>query len=113
HNHTYNSTVYTSTHDTMPVRGWFHEEIDEYTRAKVLDYLGYVPENISHAFVRLAYMSVAKYCIVPMQDLLGLGGESRINTPGTVQGNWAWRMKNLPKEELKEFLTFLCHTYGR
>ncbi|MCX8164764.1 MAG: 4-alpha-glucanotransferase, partial [Aquificaceae bacterium] len=46
HNHTYNSTVYTSTHDTMPVRGWFHEEIDEYTRAKVLDYLGYVPENI-------------------------------------------------------------------
>ncbi|MDW8032459.1 MAG: 4-alpha-glucanotransferase [Aquificaceae bacterium] len=113
HNHTYNSVVYTSTHDTMPIKGWFYQEIEEYTRAKVLDYLGYAPEDISQALVRLAYMSVAKYCIIPMQDILGLGGESRMNTPGRIHGNWEWRMKNIPSEGHREFLLFLCETYGR
>lgn len=113
HNHSYNSVVYTSTHDTMPVKGWFYKEVDEHIRARVLDYLGYVPRQIERAFLRLAYMSVAKYCIVPMQDLLGLGEEGRMNRPGEACGNWEWRMKEMPSEELTEFLLFLCQTYGR
>ncbi|MCS7262757.1 MAG: 4-alpha-glucanotransferase [Aquificaceae bacterium] len=113
HHHEENSVVYTSTHDTMPVEGWFYQELNETGRKRVLDYLGYAPESISRALIRLAYMSVARYCIVPVQDLLGLGPEGRINWPGTVEGNWEWRMKSMLSQEAEEFLLSLCHTYGR
>lgn len=113
HNHTYNSVVYTATHDNMPIRGWFFKELNEWQRAKVLDYLGYVPESISHALVRLAYMSVAKYCIIPMQDLLELGEEGRLNTPGVSHGNWEWKLKKMPEEAKWDFLRHLCEIYGR
>ena len=113
HNHTYNCVVYPSTHDTMPVKGWFYSEIDELTRSRVIEYLGYKPESISHAMVRLAYMSVAKYCIVPLQDILELGEESRMNTPGKAQNNWQWRLKALPESKVSEFLASLSQTYGR
>jgi len=68
---------------------------------------------VQEALLRLAYMSVAKYCIVPMQDFLGLGEESRMNTPGKVEGNWQWRLKDMPQGELWEFVASLCDIYGR
>lgn len=113
HNHTPNSVVYTTTHDNMPLKGWFYEELQPHQRAVVLDYIGYPPNNINEALIRLAYMSVAKYCIIPMQDLLGLGKEARMNTPGTSKGNWEWRIGDIPWEKLAQFLVFLCETYGR
>ena len=113
HNHTYNSVVYTTTHDNMPIRDWFFKELNPWQRAKVLDYLGYAPSKVQEALLRLAYMSVAKYCIVPMQDFLGLGEESRMNTPGKVEGNWQWRLKDMPQGELWEFVASLCDIYGR
>ncbi len=113
HNHTYNSVVYTTTHDNMPIKGWFFQELNQEQRARVLDYLGYVPESISQALVRLAYMSVAKYCIIAMQDLLGLGEEGRMNTPAKTERNWEWKLKEMPKKELWEWIDFLCELYGR
>ncbi|MCS7277935.1 MAG: 4-alpha-glucanotransferase, partial [Aquificaceae bacterium] len=113
HNHTPNSVVYTTTHDNMPLKGWFYEELQLHQRAMVLDYLGYTPNNINEALIRLAYMSVAKYCIIPMQDLLGLGKEGRMNTPGTNKNNWEWKIRDISWEKLAQFLVFLCETYGR
>ncbi|MFN3870542.1 MAG: 4-alpha-glucanotransferase [Aquificaceae bacterium] len=113
HNHTYNAVVYTTTHDNMPLRDWFFKELDPFQRARLLDYLGYAPDNISQALVRLAYMSVAKYCIVPIQDLLGLGEEARINTPGKAKGNWEWKLKDIPDERTQEYIQFLCDVYNR
>ena len=113
HNHDKNSAVYTTTHDNMPLMGWFYRELGEEERKRVLDYLGYKPESISDALIRLAYSSVAKYCIVQVQDLLGLGEEARMNTPGRKEGNWEWRLLELPSEERSEFLLSLCELYGR
>ncbi len=113
HNHSYNSVVYTTTHDNMPIRDWFLKELDPWQRARVLDYLGYAPQRINDALLRLAYMSVAKYCIVPLQDILGLGEEARINTPGKAKGNWEWKLKEMPSEEIKEYIGFLSEIYGR
>lgn len=113
HNHTYNSLVYTTTHDNMPLKDWFFKELDLYQRARVLDYIGGAPSSINEALIRLAYMSVAKYCIVPMQDFLELGEEARMNTPGKAHGNWEWRMTGPPPKELADLLLHLCDLYGR
>ena len=65
-------------------------------------------------FVRLAYCSVAKRTVVPMQDVLGLGSGARMNTPGTVEGNWVWRMGGTElTPELAARLRRLAEIYGR
>ncbi|MBA3389101.1 MAG: 4-alpha-glucanotransferase, partial [Rubrobacter sp.] len=64
--------------------------------------------------IRLAYSSVAARAIVPMQDVLGLGSEARINTPGTTDGNWAWRLDGaVLMPDLATRLQELAKTYGR
>ncbi|MFN3265016.1 MAG: 4-alpha-glucanotransferase, partial [Aquificaceae bacterium] len=113
HNHRENSVVYTTTHDNMPIKGWFFRELSEWQRARVLDYLSYAPDSISHAMVRLALMSVAKYCIIPMQDFLGLGEEGRLNTPGVSHGNWEWKLKAMPEERQWDSLRHICEIYER
>ncbi len=113
HNHTYNSVVYTTTHDNMPIRDWYFEELNEWQRARVLDYLGYAPQSLSHALVRLAYMSIAKYCIIAMQDLLELGKSARMNTPAQPHGNWEWKLREMPNRELWEWVGLMCELYGR
>ncbi|HTU00646.1 MAG TPA: 4-alpha-glucanotransferase [Candidatus Sulfotelmatobacter sp.] len=88
-----NCIVYTGTHDNNTSRGWFEKEASPEDRKRLFSYLGRdVPvEEISWAFVRLAMLSVADTAIIPMQDLLGLGDEARMNRPGNSQGNWEWR----------------------
>ncbi len=115
HNYTQNCVVYTTTHDNMPLKDWFLEELREADRERLYKYLGrkVERESISAELIRLAYMSVAKYCIVPMQDLLNLGKESRMNKPGTSKGNWEWRMNALPQSELIFRLSELTDTYQR
>lgn len=112
HNHEEDSVVYTTTHDNMPIRDWFVYELDHTARQRLLKYLGYEPKDISKALIRLAYMSCARYRIIAMQDLLGLGKTARMNTPATTEGNWEWRLENLPSEEVWSFLSDLSHTYG-
>jgi len=84
--------VYTGTHDNDTTPGWF-ASTSEATRTRVLDYLGCSAADAPWAVVRTALTSVAELAIVPAQDLLGLGSESRLNTPGVAAGNWSWRLR--------------------
>ena len=64
--------------------------------------------------IRLAVASTARYAIYPLQDLLGFGGDCRMNTPGVAAGNWAWRFKNeYLSDALSQRLHRLCVIYGR
>lgn len=84
------SVVYTGTHDNDTTVGWW-ESLDAQTRELVRPWLGDADEPMPWALIRLALESTARLAVVPAQDLLGLGSESRMNRPGTDQGNWAWR----------------------
>lgn len=90
HNHVPNAVVYTGTHDNNTTLGWF-QELDERTHAHLFDYLGGGPERMLELLVRTALASVARLAILPMQDVLELGGEDRMNQPGVAEGNWRWR----------------------
>ena len=86
------TVVYTGTHDNDTARGWFDSAPDE-EREAALAYLGCTTaEEIPAALIRAAYTSVAETAIVPVQDILGLGSEARMNTPGAEEGNWTWRL---------------------
>jgi 4-alpha-glucanotransferase len=93
HNHIPDCVVYTGTHDNNTTRGWFENEIDEDTRSRVERCVGnpLTPDTVSRALTELAMNSKAKTVIVPMQDLLGLGQEARMNHPALRSGNWLWR----------------------
>ena len=83
HRHTPNSVVYTGTHDNNTIRGWFDEEADSATRKNLFGYLGrQVPADALHwELIRLAMMSSAHTAVIPLQDVLGLGAEARMNRP--------------------------------
>jgi 4-alpha-glucanotransferase len=84
------TVVYTGTHDNDTARGWFETtSADEQEMARA--YLGAGREEIEWAMIRAAWTSVAHTAIVPLQDILGLGGEARMNRPGDSSDNWAWR----------------------
>lgn len=93
HRHEPRSVVYTGTHDNDTTRGWFAATGDD-ERHRVLTYLGATPETITAAMIRSAYGSVAELAIVPLQDVLDLGSEARMNTPGRGSGNWSWRVRH-------------------
>ncbi|HWJ82964.1 MAG TPA: 4-alpha-glucanotransferase [Nocardioides sp.] len=84
------SVVYTGTHDNDTTVGWW-AEVDERTREQVRSHLVDPDEPMPWALVRLAMTSTARLAVVPAQDLLGLGSEARMNTPGTDRGNWSWQ----------------------
>ncbi len=103
HNHIRNCVVYTGTHDNDTTIGWFttkpgvqttqtREEV-EAERRYVLDYVGHDGREINWDMVRLAFSSVAGLAMVPLQDLLGLGSEARMNFPAKENGNWEWRFR--------------------
>ena len=94
HNYRPNCMVYTGTHDNNTVRGWFDNEAKPDEKKRLFRYLGceVPPEQLHWELIRLAMMSVADVVIVPMQDLLGLGEESRMNKPSLTDGNWGWRL---------------------
>ena len=101
HNHVRDSVVYTATHDHNTTVGWYtaqpgsqstqtSEEIDR-ERRYAAQYAGTDCSEINWDFIRLALGSVAETAIFPLQDVLGLGTEARMNLPGTTRGNWEWR----------------------
>lgn len=115
HNYTANYVVYTGTHDNDTSVGWF-ATLDANTRAAVLTYLGRDEQTVDIAWdlMRLGLMSVANYAITPLQDVLRLGSEARMNTPGRLGGNWAWRCAAAAlSEELAHQLRSLTRAYGR
>ena len=94
HNYTKNFIVYTGTHDNNTVRGWYRDEADNETKIRLQQYVGraLTEDDIPHVLCRMAYASVANVVILPMQDILGLDGLARMNTPASGQNNWAWRL---------------------
>ena len=108
--------VYTGTHDNNTTKGWFKKEATPEEKERLLHYLGReVPgEEIHWELIRLAMMSVARTVIIPMQDILGLGAQARMNRPGKKDGNWHWRL--LEKElasPLAKKLGKMIRIYGR
>jgi len=87
--HRPNQVVYTGTHDNDTVVGWY-ASIDDATRERVRAAFGGDPK-VPEAFIDTAYASPARLAVVPLQDLLGLGSEARMNRPGSTEGNWRWR----------------------
>ncbi len=91
HEHRPRQVCFTGTHDNDTVMGWWHSA-GEGTRDHVRRYLACRDREMPWALVRAAWRSVGQTAIVPMQDLLGLGGDARMNVPGVPDGNWSWRM---------------------
>ncbi|MGH7223434.1 MAG: 4-alpha-glucanotransferase, partial [Gemmataceae bacterium] len=92
HRHERNTVVYTGTHDNDTTHGWFQTLTEDELRF----FRGYAPstdDDVSWDLIRLAWMSVANYAITPLQDVLSLGSEARMNRPGTPSGNWRWRFR--------------------
>ena len=114
HNHTADSIVYTGTHDNDTTRGWWAARAQE-ERDYLERYTGASDPEIEWRLIRMAMASVCGAAVVPFQDVLGLGREARMNTPGTSSGkNWTWRaddgsFRAAPAERLRS----LSEIYGR
>jgi len=91
-NHVAHAAVYTGTHDNDTTMGWY-SGLDAGTRSRVDTCLASTPGDMPGALIRAAYASPAMLAVLPMQDLLGLGSEARMNMPGTMSGNWTWRFR--------------------
>lgn len=113
HNYEPNCVVYTGTHDNDTTRGWYASASPaekDYMRR----YLGCGGQDPAWDLIRLGMMSVADRSIVPMQDLLSLGSEARLNTPGRPSGNWSWRFRReVLTQDLADRLGELAVLYGR
>jgi 4-alpha-glucanotransferase len=90
HNYEANYAVYTGTHDNDTTVGWF-ASLSREERASVLRYIGGDGSRIARDLTRLAWQSVAAVAVIPLQDLLELGNEARMNVPGRPEHNWTWR----------------------
>ncbi len=116
HNYPVNSVVYTGTHDNETVTGWL-SSVTEEDKLLARQYLcdRYTPEALLYKpFIALAMGSVAKWCIVPIQDHLGLDNSSRMNKPSTLGGNWRWRVtREQLDEDLCRELRSQALRYGR
>jgi 4-alpha-glucanotransferase len=85
-----NTVVYTGTHDNDTLCGWFGA-LDPSRRRDVLEYLRTTPDRVARRMIEVAYASVARLAVVPLQDVLELGSSARMNRPGQLAGNWRWR----------------------
>jgi 4-alpha-glucanotransferase len=124
HNYIANVVAYTGTHDNDTTVGWFEsvagggstrtEEQIERERQFCLDYLNSDGREIHWDFIRAVFASVANTAIVPLQDVLGLGTEARMNLPNSTEGNWSWRYRSGSlTDEIATRLKKLTSLYGR
>jgi len=112
-NHTRRMVIYTGTHDNDTTLGWFRS-MPSRVKRMVRSYLGTSGRDICRDMIRLAMGSVADYCIIPLQDVLGLGSEARMNLPGRAGGNWQWRYSaGALNEELAADLKEMVELFGR
>lgn len=118
HNFQQNCVVYTGTHDNDTTVGWYRslgpEEQDEVCRY-IEEYAGSSnPAGIHWDLIRLAHRSPARIAIVPLQDIIGLGSEARMNFPSRSWGNWIWRYRpEMLTDKIKEALVTLTRRSGR
>ena len=115
HTYTKNSVCYTGTHDNMTMRQWF----DTASPAAVQYAKEYMTLSEEEGYVwgviRTAFASVSDLCVIQMQDLLDMGGEARMNFPGTLSDcNWTWRVKDgIINDALAQRVLGLTKLYGR
>lgn len=107
-----NWVAYSGTHDNETSAGWY-AQTDEGCRHRFRVYAGCDGSQAAWDMVRLTWMSVAHDAIAPLQDLLQLGNEARLNVPGLAEGNWAWRAPGLPSESLAHRIRELTWASGR
>ena len=113
HNYVPESVAYTGTHDNQTTIGWFRT-LPDHLRASVQRYLGRDGSDIAWDLIRTALASVADRAIAPLQDVMRLDDDARMNTPGSPTGNWAWRYApHQLHEGLADGLRELTDTYGR
>ena len=84
--------IYTGTHDNDTTLGWWTTGAADHERRNAMAYVGNGEDGIHWGFIRAAQVSPASLCIIPLQDVLGLGSEARMNTPSLHGGNWRWRL---------------------
>jgi len=124
HNYHRNLVVYTGTHDNDTTVGWFNSVAGEGStrsakqieseRQFCMKYLATKGEEIHWDLIRAVFASVANLALVPMQDVLGLGTEARMNLPNSTSGNWLWRFnENALTNEIATALRDLSDLYGR
>ena len=123
HNFSRKVVAYTATHDNDTTVGWWTGGVGDSTRSpedverehtRALSYAGGDGSSIHWDFLRALYVSVADTVIVPLQDVLGLGSEARMNLPGRPDGNWRWRVSPASlTPELRQRLRALCAVSGR
>lgn len=113
HNYERDTVAYTGTHDNDTTLGWYRTALD-WERDHVRRYLARDGSDVAWDLIRLAWSSVASYAIAPLQDILNLGTEARMNFPGRPQGNWAWRYQALQLNPWTlDRLAELTHLYRR
>lgn len=113
HNYLPFSVVYTGTHDNDTTIGWY-ESRDQTQKNFVDEYFGHPTSNIAWDLIRQAIASVSAWSIIPMQDILSLGGEARMNRPSAAYGNWSWRMlPNYSQNDSASKLASLCTLFDR
>jgi len=96
HQHSHDMVAYTGTHDNNTSLGWW-QEASEGERNHAKSYLN-MDDDVVWSLIRAALASTAHLSIIPMQDLLELDATARFNTPGTLDGNWSWKMDTLPEQ---------------
>ncbi|MBC7875912.1 MAG: 4-alpha-glucanotransferase [Anaerolineales bacterium] len=100
HNYVPNCVAYTGTHDNDTAHGWF-KSAEQHEREFAMRYLSISGTDFAWDLIRAVWKSVAVFAITPMQDVLALGGEARMNFPSKLGGNWEWRMN---ESDLREDL---------
>ena len=114
HTYTPERVVYTGTHDNDTILGWWESAVTEEEQTHARAYLGTCEDGVNWALIRNAINSVARLSVVPLQDVLGLGSEARMNVPSKTEGNWQWRYRpEMLRPELASKLSALTEVADR
>ncbi len=113
HNYDSNSVVYTGTHDNNTTRGWY-EQAGDNEKDHIRRYFARDGSDIAWDMIRAAWASVGNLAIAPLQDIMDLGTEARMNFPGLPKGNWGWRFREeMLRQDILDRLVELTELYGR
>lgn len=114
HNYAINSVVYTGTHDNNTTLGWWENEANYDAKNHLKDYFDTSAVDINETLIKGIYRSIAKCAIVPIQDILKMGTEARMNRPGDPGGNWQFQLApNLLTSDTVNYLASLVKSYRR
>jgi 4-alpha-glucanotransferase len=109
-----NTVAYTGTHDNDTTRGWWQNGATETEKDAVRNYLGVTGNDVVWPLIRATASSVADLALYPVQDILELGSEARMNVPSRPSGNWSWRCReNTLTPELAQKLAALTEVTDR